>query len=113
MMHAWHKSGSTLQTELLIAFRAKGDEIGGLRIGKALAIDPDGRMYLNDQQLVDSSPETIRAAFLELVGDDRNLPVVLRADAQTPHHFVVTAMDVTGQMGFTRLSIATERNQEP
>ena len=78
-----------------------------------LAIDANGRMFLNDRQLVDSQPETVRAALIELTGEARDLPVVVRADAQTPHHFVVTAMDVTGQLGFTRLSIATERVAEP
>ncbi len=72
-------------------------------------IDRDGRMYVNDRQLVDSEPATIRAALVESAGSARDLPIVIRADAQTPHHFVVTAMDVTGQLGFTRLSIATER----
>ncbi len=75
-------------------------------------IDPEGRIYLNDGQLVDSRPATLRAALEELVGDDRSLPVVIRADAQTPHHYVVTVMDVTGQMGFSRLSIATQRVDE-
>lgn len=74
-----------------------------------LIIDRDGRMYLNDRMLSDSRPATIEAAFREAVGDDRNLPVLLRADSLTPHHFVVTAMDVTGRLGFTRLSIATEQ----
>jgi len=77
-----------------------------------LIIDAEGRMYLNDRRLVDSEPRTVRAALLEAAGDDRSLPVVLRADANTPHHFVVTAMDVTGQLGFTRLSIATEKAED-
>jgi biopolymer transport protein ExbD len=77
-----------------------------------LVIDPDGQFYLNDRQLVDARPATIRAAFIEAAGEDRNRPVVLRADAETPHHFVVTAMDITAQLGFTRLSIATERITE-
>jgi biopolymer transport protein ExbD len=33
--------------------------------------------------------------------------VLLRADGMTPHQAVVTAMDALGQLGFTRLSIAT------
>jgi len=74
-----------------------------------LVIDPNGQYYLNDRQLVDGRPVTLRAAFEEVAGDDRDVPVILRADAQTPHHFVVTAMDVTAQLGFKRLSIATER----
>ena len=72
-------------------------------------IDKDGRMYINDQQLVDSDPATVRAALERLAGEDRSLPIMIRADAQTPHHYVVTAMDVSGQLGFNRLSIATER----
>ncbi len=74
-----------------------------------LVIDQNGQFYLNDRQLVDSKAATIEAAFIEVAGDDRSMPVILRADAQTPHHFVVTAMDVTAQLGFSRLSIATER----
>jgi biopolymer transport protein ExbD len=74
-----------------------------------LVIDPQGRFYLNDRQLVDGKPETLRAAFMEAAGEDRNIPVILRADAETPHHFVVTAMDITAQLGFSRLSIAAER----
>jgi biopolymer transport protein ExbD len=33
--------------------------------------------------------------------------VILRADGRTQHQAVVTAMDALGQLGFTRLSIAT------
>jgi biopolymer transport protein ExbD len=77
-----------------------------------LVIDPKGQYYLNDRQLVDGRPSTLRAAFEEAAGEDRDIPIILRADAETPHHFVVTAMDVTAQLGFTRLSIATERVSE-
>jgi biopolymer transport protein ExbD len=74
-----------------------------------LVIDAKGQFYLNDRQLVDGKRSTLEAAFIEAAGDDRSIPVILRADAQTPHHFVVTAMDVTAQLGFKRLSIATEQ----
>lgn len=77
-----------------------------------LVIDLNGQFYLNDRQLVDSKRATIEAAFLEAAGDDRSIPVILRADSKTPHHFVVTAMDVTAQLGFSRLSIATEQITE-
>jgi biopolymer transport protein ExbD len=77
-----------------------------------LVIDPNGQFYLNDQQLVDGKRATLEAAFIEAAGDDRDIPIILRADAETPHHFVVTAMDVTAQLGFSRLSIATEQITE-
>jgi len=74
-----------------------------------LVIDAQGRMYLNDQRLIDSEERTIRAAIEQLAGERRDLPLVLRADRETPHHFVVTAMDVAAQLGFLNLSIATDR----
>ena len=74
-----------------------------------LVIDANGLMFLNDRQLVDSEERTIKAAFNEAAGDDRNLPLILRADRETPHHFVVTVMDVAAQLGFLNLSIAANR----
>ena len=75
-----------------------------------LVIDSEGRMYLNDQRLIDSADPTIRAAIEQMAGEERDLPMVLRADRLTPHHFVVTAMDVAAQLGFVNLSIATDRS---
>ena len=77
--------------------------------GLELVIDGEGRMYLNDQRLIDIEPRTIRAAMQQEAGENRDLPLILRADRQTPHHFVVTAMDVAAQLGFRNLSIATDR----
>ena len=74
-----------------------------------LVIDASGLMFLNDQQLVDSEQRTIKAAIKQAAGDNRELPLILRADRETPHHFVVTAMDVAAQLGFSNLSIATDR----
>ena len=74
-----------------------------------LVIDDQGRMFLNNQRLLDSRAETIQAAMEQLAGERRDVPLILRADRQTPHHFVVTAMDVAAQIGFLNLSIATDR----
>ena len=75
-----------------------------------LVIDREGRMFLNDQRLLDSNADTIRAAMEQLAGERRDVPLILRADRQTPHHFVVTTMDVAAQLGFVNLSIATDRS---
>jgi len=75
-----------------------------------LVIDSEGRMFLNDQRLLDSNANTIRAAMEQLAGERRDVPLILRADRQTPHHFVVTTMDVAAQLGFANLSIATDRS---
>jgi biopolymer transport protein ExbD len=66
-----------------------------------------GEVRVNDRELINSRPDTLRAAISKTVGENREIPVVLRADANATHQSVVTAMDVLGRMGFTRLSIAT------
>ena len=75
-----------------------------------LVIDSDGRMFLNDERLLDSEAGTIRAAIQQMAGEKRDMPLILRADRLTPHHHVVTAMDVAAQLGFINLSIATDRS---
>jgi biopolymer transport protein ExbD len=42
------------------------------------------------------------------LGENRDRPVVIRADAQTPHQFVVRAMEVLGRLGVVGIAIATE-----
>jgi biopolymer transport protein ExbD len=72
-------------------------------------IDKEGRMFLNDEALVNSEERTIRAAFNQVAGEKRGLPIILRADRDTPHHFVVSVMDAAAELGFTNLSIAANR----
>lgn len=76
-----------------------------------LVIDPMGRMYLNDQQLMDDQRATMIAAFQQAAGERRDIPLMLRADRMTPHHYVVMAMDVAAELGFLNLSIATDRSE--
>ena len=69
----------------------------------------DGTYSINGRALINNRLETlIRGLELESTGD-RNLPIVLIADAEATHQSVVTAMDGIGRTGFTRLSIATQR----
>jgi biopolymer transport protein ExbD len=75
-------------------------------------VTADGDYRVNDRELVNSRPETLRDAIRKTVGDDRALPVVLRADGRASHQSVVTAMDVLGKMGFDRISIATVNEQD-
>ena len=74
-----------------------------------LAIDAQGRYFLDGQELVNPGPETLREALRRAISGDTEMPVIIRADAKTPHQAVVTAMDAVGRVGLTRLSIATSR----
>ena len=76
-----------------------------------IGIDAKGRYYLNDRQVVNTTLETLKMALRKVTNGKTDIPIVLRADASTPHQAVVTAMDAASQVGLTRLSIATLERQ--
>jgi biopolymer transport protein ExbD len=74
-----------------------------------VAVTQQGGYLVNGRELINSSPDTLRAALLKVAGTDRTMRVTLRADARTTHQSVITAMDVLGRLGFAELNIATVR----
>ena len=72
-----------------------------------IAIDAQGRYFVNDQAVTGTDIEALKSALEETAGTERDLPFVIRADGKTPHQAVVTAMDAAGQLGFRHLAIAT------
>jgi biopolymer transport protein ExbD len=77
-----------------------------------ITITAEGAYRVNERTLINSSPETLRAALMKEAGDDRG-PITIRADARTTHQAVVTAMDVAGHLGFAQLNIATVHEDVP
>lgn len=80
--------------------------------GLTIQVDSDGRYFIDNNEVLNPSVDTLKDALVQIAGDDRSRPVMIRADAQTAHQSVVTAMDALGQVGFTRLSIATTPSKE-
>ncbi|NKB31801.1 MAG: biopolymer transporter ExbD [Pseudomonadales bacterium] len=77
-----------------------------------IVVAREGNYAINGRALVNNRIETlVRGLELES-GGDRNLPIILIADAEATHQSVVTAMDAIGQSGFTRLNIATQRPED-
>ena len=72
-----------------------------------ILVDVDGRFFVGNTEVARRDLGSLKAAIAQAAGNDRTQPIVLRADGRTPHQSVVTAMDALGQLGFTRLSIAT------
>jgi biopolymer transport protein ExbD len=73
-----------------------------------ITISADGHYSVNDRIVSRGDIDTIKAALSEASGGDNNLPLTIMADANTPHQAVVRAMDAAGQLGFSRLSLATQ-----
>ncbi|MEE8107806.1 MAG: biopolymer transporter ExbD [Gammaproteobacteria bacterium] len=77
-----------------------------------IIITADGDFWLNDQQLINNDPKTLRMALAKIAGKDRALPVTIRADARSTHQDVITAMDVVARLGFSQVNIATSNERE-
>lgn len=73
-----------------------------------IVISPAGHFGINGQMLINDEPQTLTEALKKTIGDQKNLPpLVIAADAKSPHQAVVTAMDVAGKLGFVHIRIAS------
>lgn len=95
---------STLQLQLP---SATGEPAGDQTRSLSVLINAEGRYFVGDQELLRTDIDALKQALDTAGGSDRARPVLLRADARTPHQAVVTALDALGQLGFRRISIAT------
>ena len=76
-----------------------------------ITVTAQGSYRVNEQALVNNSPETLRAAVIKVAEGRRDIPVTIRADARATHQTVVTAMDIAAKLGFTQVNIATVSEQ--
>jgi biopolymer transport protein ExbD len=76
-----------------------------------VSVTQQGGYLVNQHELINASPETLRAALLKEAGSDRSVRVTLRADARASHQSVITAMDVLGRLGFSEVNIATVKEE--
>ncbi|MDH5824356.1 biopolymer transporter ExbD [Luteimonas sp. RD2P54] len=87
--------------------RADADQTEQQTRSLSVLVNADGRYFVDDREALRTDVESLKRTIAEVAGDDRKRPVLLRADARTPHQAVVTAMDALGQLGFRQISIAT------
>ena len=77
-----------------------------------VTVTAEGAYRVNDQPLVDATAQTLERALKKVGQENRDQPVVIRADGRASHQAVVTAMDVVARTGFSRVNIATVSEQE-
>ncbi|MDH5217451.1 MAG: biopolymer transporter ExbD [Gammaproteobacteria bacterium] len=77
-----------------------------------ISIDGKGQYFVNNQKLVNTQANSLKRALEKVAGNDRKLPVIISADGMTPHQAVITAMDVARQLGFSKLTFATQQLAE-
>jgi len=96
-----------------------------------LIIDREGRFYVNQEEVVDRSVATLKRALAgALAAMDgghaggagatpglaagaeaalKDQPLLIKADANTPHQAVMTAMDAASQLGLARIAFAASQ----
>jgi biopolymer transport protein ExbD len=98
-----------LRVHLPQASAVPTEKVGGEPL--VVSVTEQGGYLVNQHELINSSPETLRAALLKEAGTNRAVRVTLRADARATHQSVITAMDVLGRLGFAEVNIATVKEE--
>lgn len=75
-------------------------------------ITADGRLFIDEQELVDPRRATVRAAIAQHLADRPEAALVVRADAEAPHRMVVRVLDSAAAEGVRRVSIAALEGEE-
>ena len=105
----------TRETRMLISLpEAEGEPVAAEQQAPLeLVVSRDGSYSVNGQNLINRDIKTIMAALRDASEGNRDIPLIITADAQSSHQAVITAMDAAGRLGFESLNIATQQPQEP
>jgi biopolymer transport protein ExbD len=98
----------TQQTELTLALpTASGEPQDIVPDLLELVVSRDGNYRLNGFSVPDAGVESVKNALYRVSKGDTTLRLAIVADANATHQSVVVALDAAGQLGFSKLSIAT------
>jgi biopolymer transport protein ExbD len=87
--------------------RADGQPAEAQSKALSVLVNAQGRYFVGDREVLRTDVESLKQSLRDVAGENRDRPVLLRADARTPHQAVVIALDALGQLGFRRVAIAT------
>ena len=87
--------------------RADGQPSEAQSKALSVLVNAQGRYFVGDREVLRTDVESLKQSLRDVAGEDRQRPILLRADARTPHQAVVTALDALGQLGFRKVNIAT------
>lgn len=99
---------SRLHVQLPEAAPQNHPETPALRV----TIDAKGQYYINNQQLLNNSADTLRGVIAREAGNNKERLIVIHADAKSPHESVVRVMDVARRLGLTQITFATQQPAE-
>ena len=110
MVSTTFERSSELSIELPVA-SAKANASGDAVID--VVIDSGGDVRVEGFALVDPEIASVRRALIAAAEGFDAPPVIISADARTPHQSVVTVMDAARGAGLRKLTFAAQRTAEP
>ena len=73
-----------------------------------VVVDASGHYRVNERALALHTVEALMKAMADAAQYNSDIPVIITADAKSPHQSVITAMDAAGRLGFAKLSLTTQ-----
>ena len=73
-----------------------------------LTIDKSGQYFIEDKPLRDRSLETLAKA-LTASRHNKNIPLIINADANAPVQSAISVLDVASRIGFKNITFATQK----
>ncbi len=71
-------------------------------------VTADGRYMVNQRLIEGRSVELLAAGLTAQAGNERDIVVVINADASATHQSVINVMDAARRVGLTQLTFATQ-----
>lgn len=75
-----------------------------------VSISSDGRYALNQQVLEGASVDTLTQALAQASQDNRDVVIVISADAAATHQSVINVMDAARRAGLVQITFATQQS---
>ena len=73
-----------------------------------VTVTKDGQYAINEEILSQNSIDSIEKRLIQIAGNAKDLPVIINADAETPHQSVVNIMEASRRAGLTKITFSTK-----
>ncbi len=75
-----------------------------------VTVTKEGQYAINEEILSQKSIDSIETRLIQVAGNAKDLPVIINADAETPHQSVVNIMEASRRAGLTKITFSTKLN---
>ena len=75
-----------------------------------VTVTKDGQYAINEEILSQNSIDSIEKRLIQIAGNAKDLPLIINADAETPHQSVVNIMEASRRAGLTKITFSTKLN---